>query len=962
MARWQLFCGAVVAAALAIAVAPLAFADDPTTTINSADEPVQNTAEKTAVKSAEQPAEDTAIKPLRYRRIFAPADRVQDWPRGRVRYVPVDGDEFERLIKAAQDQPGGVGGVLAAALIQAEYSADFDGVDTLTGSARCEIRHTTRSRALLPLAPFGFALRRAWWRSETEPNVRKPVQLGVGPDGKLALPVDENGELEFEWSLRGERDADGRLSFALQFPRCAASEMTLSLPPGFLATVSDGLIVPKAAEPTRPAGPLPIVPQRSNIIPRETARILLGGKQSAVLRLSPQGATVDAQPRAVLREAVVYDVSPRGVDVTATWKLDVQGAPLKQLRVTLDPGLQLVSARLGETDVPWSAAPRADGEPTTLFLTLPEPLSGADRSLRLAAIGPLELGAPCGLPRLRAVDAFWQEGTYTLLVREPLEVTTLHPTDCRQTKYTLLPDPNRGEAFELQLFSPTADVRLTLARKQRAPSLVSGTTIEIAPEEARAVVGVTVEPTSAAPTSLVADVLPGWTIDAVESQPADAVADWRINTGSAGEELSLRFSRAKEALATPTFFVRGHRRSRETAPPGEKTRFQAEDLVPLRFRDAQLRESLLTLRPQEGYDARLLETQNLARLDFARLTETQAALFVEPTPTAVYRYDARRSHFAAFAQPQRPRYTAEVQSEAVVAGDALTESYKLHITPDGSRVSKLLVQFSQAREEPLRWRLTTEGPTAIAARRLTNAERNSGDSPLAPEAWELTLNTPQSGPIELVASRETSLAGATPLSLATLPYATSGQGRLTIKGAADETIAISNQGLKPVEMADAPDEAGAADATSRARACFEYGAGSGAGVVTVARAAGGLATANALVWRREIQSWEDSAGHGAHVATFCIQNSGRAAVVIWPGDSARFDRVWCDGAVVAIPGSGEENVTVPLPLDREFVTVVVEFNTIGQAAGHADGRRDTSSWNRRAGTANRMGAATAPRL
>jgi len=941
MARWQLSCGALIAAALAIVIASRAIADDPTTTVTTTGETDQNTADKTTAdksavkttnKTADESAEDDAVKPLRYRRIFAPADRVQDWPRGRVRYVPVDGEEFERLIKAAQDQPGGVGGVLAAALIRAEYSAEFDGVDTLTGSARCEIRHTTRSRTVLPLAPFGFALRRAWWRSETEPNTRKPVQLGVGPDGKLALPVDENGVLEFEWSLRGERDADGRLSFALQFPRCAASEMTLSAPRGLLATVSEGLIVPTTAEPTRPAGPLPIVPQRTNVLPRETVRILLGGKQSAVLRLSPQGATADAQPHAVLRETVVYDVSPRGVDVTATWKLDVQGAPLKQLRVTLDPGLQLVSARLGETDVPWSAGPRADGEPTTLFLTLPEPLSGADRSLRLAAIGPLELGAQCGLPRMRAADAFWQEGTYTLLVREPLEVTTLQPTDCRQTKYSLLPDPNRGEAFELQLFSPSADVRLTLARKQQTPSLVSGTTIEVAPHEARAVLGVAIEATGPAPSSLVADVLPGWTIDGVESRPADALADWRMNTTAAGEELSLRFSRAKEAPATPTFFVRAHRRSREVSRSGEQTQFQAEELVPLRFRDAQLRESLLTVRPQEGYDARLIDTQNLPRVDFAKLTETQAALFVEPAPTAAYRYDPRRSHFAAFAQPQRPRYGAEVQSEAVVEGDSLFESYKLLVTPDGSRVSKLLVQFSQARKEPLHWRLTTEGPTAIVARRLSDAERIRGDAPLAPEAWELTLNTPRSGPFELVASRQSSIAGPTPLGLITLPYATTGQGRLTIKGAADEAIAISNQGLKPVEAPDTPDEEGATTANSRVRACFEYGAGSGAGVVTVARATGGLATADALVWRREIQSWEDASGHGVHVATFYIQNSGRRDMVISPGYTAKLDRIWCDGAALTIQASDEENVTVPLPADREFVTVVVEFHSAVKVA------------------------------
>lgn len=932
MGRSRFFRGAVVAA-LAVGLAPFAFADDPKGNATTIDAPVEKAADETSGKTAES----SAPAPIRFRRIFAPADRVQDWPRGRVRYVPVDGEEFERLIKAAQDQPGGAAGVLAAAVVRAEYSADFDGVDTLTGSARCEIRHSTRSRAVLPLAPFGFALRRAWWRSEKEPNVRKPVELGTGADGTLALAVDESGELGFEWSLRGERDADGRVSFALQTPRCAASEMTVSAPRGFLITASHGLIVPQAAAAAPPAGPLPIVPKRSDNTLRDTMRILLSGKQATVLRLSPQGASADAQPRAVLRENVIYDVSPRGVDVTATWKLDVQGAPLRQLHVTLDPGLQLVSARLGETDVPWSAGPHADGEPTTLFLTLPEPISGADRSLRLAAIGSIELGSPCNLPRIRAADAFWQEGTHTLIVREPLEVTSLKPTDCRQTKYTLLPDPNRGEAFELQLFSPTAEVQLSLARKQRLPSLSSGTTIELGPDEARAVLGVAIDATSAAPTSLVADVLPGWTVDAVESRPTDALSDWRIQSGVAGEELSLRFSKTKDTERRAILFVRAHRHSRDSSAAGKHSRFQAEELIPLRFHEAQLGESLLALRSQEGFDARIVEAQSLARLDFARLTEDQSALFVDPAPSVVYRYDPRRTRFAAFAQPQRPRYTAEIQSAALVETDGVAESYKLRVTPDGTRVAKLLVQFSQAREAPLRWRLTSEGPAAVIARRLTDAERGAADAPQAPEAWELTLSTPRSAAFELVASRRSPLDGALPVSLATLPDATGGQARLTIKGAANEALAISNQGLKPVEMADDVDGSRAPDSSSRARANFEYGAGSGAGVVTVARAAGGLATPNALVWRREIQSWEDAAGHGAHMATFRIQNSGRDAVLISLDASAKPDRVWCDGDAVPTEWSAgrseEPSGSVKLPADREFVTVVVEFNTTREAGG-----------------------------
>ena len=41
---------------------------------------------------------------LRFRRVYAPADRLKDWPRGNTRYVPMSVTEFERLVRAAKTE------------------------------------------------------------------------------------------------------------------------------------------------------------------------------------------------------------------------------------------------------------------------------------------------------------------------------------------------------------------------------------------------------------------------------------------------------------------------------------------------------------------------------------------------------------------------------------------------------------------------------------------------------------------------------------------------------------------------------------------------------------------------------------------------------------------------------------------------------------------------------------------
>ena len=50
----------------------------------------------------ERAASAKAARALRFRRVYAPADQVEDWPRGNAKYMPMEPAEFERLLKIAQ--------------------------------------------------------------------------------------------------------------------------------------------------------------------------------------------------------------------------------------------------------------------------------------------------------------------------------------------------------------------------------------------------------------------------------------------------------------------------------------------------------------------------------------------------------------------------------------------------------------------------------------------------------------------------------------------------------------------------------------------------------------------------------------------------------------------------------------------------------------------------------------------
>ena len=376
------------------------------------------------------------------------------------------------------------------------------------------------------LAPLNLALEKTRWSDSPQ-----PVELGMGENGAATLIANRAGTVTGTWSLRGRPDSDGQLAFRFELPRATFSTLLLTVPPGVVPTVGSGLasFVEEQAE-------------------RHVYRLLLGGASQVTLRLPRESAAATNQPTVLLRETAVYNLSPRGLDLAAVWKLDVHATPVRQLEMILDPGLQLVSARLGDSDIPFTAL-ASDGQvPTRVTLELPDALAGSDRPLRLSAIGPLPAG-PAPLPRIRATNCTWQEGTCTVLVQDPLAVRRLTTRDCRQTKYSLLPEPNRGESFEIQWFSESSAVECDLARDPARASLSTGLRLELGDDLAQAQLVALAHGVRGRCSSLVADVGPEWLIDAVDTEPRDAIDSWHVETDADTPQLKIQLARP---LATDT--------------------------------------------------------------------------------------------------------------------------------------------------------------------------------------------------------------------------------------------------------------------------------------------------------------------------------------------------------------------------------------------------------------------------
>ncbi len=135
-------------------------------------------------------AKEEGGQPLRFRRVFAPADRMTDWPRGEWKYLPIDAAEFERLLSSVRNAAAGAGAPSGVRIVMARYTARWEAAQTLRGEATWEIAAAGGVSALLALDPCNLALGKARWLGA---DPAPPAVLGSDDDGKLRMLVERPG-------------------------------------------------------------------------------------------------------------------------------------------------------------------------------------------------------------------------------------------------------------------------------------------------------------------------------------------------------------------------------------------------------------------------------------------------------------------------------------------------------------------------------------------------------------------------------------------------------------------------------------------------------------------------------------------------------------------------------------------------------------------------------------------------
>ncbi|MEA1951088.1 MAG: hypothetical protein U9N87_06865, partial [Planctomycetota bacterium] len=940
-------------------------------------------------------SQSTVAQPLRFIRVYSPAEKPEQWPRGQGRYLPVDSHVFERLLKNARVSATN-SSVPKANVAQAQYQARLDGDGTLQATARLRVVNQDGEPLLLPLEPCRFAISRPRWTSKASDSGKKepPAVLGTDNSGRTVLLVERSGEFLFDCTICARKNSnngvtanvsgtdisgktktldadaaqDADIEFNLELPRCPTNVLLLDLPRYFTPKVDHGIIVPVNETPDNsPPGPSTTGSTATAGLKRW--RIDLGGRNRSKLCLARNDMAGGSSPAVRFKQSLVYDFAERGLEVSSDFRLDISSAAINHVELLVDSPLRIIRVQCGDQPVDWLEMSNARGKTGRISLELPQPIHGSGRSVQVWAYGPLVTDRPWRLPRIQAISAssengsskarkvFWEQGKATLLVSAPLKLLDIETAKSRISKTGRLPSPGSGELLQLQLFSADARPQVVLSRPKSQPLVDLGIATRLDAGGMTALVTAKLQSKRQEQFQVEAELAAQWIVDSVQSQPPDVLADWRVRNGGAGSRrLAIRLASPLSPKRGVLRLIVGLRHPR--SPLGRK--LSIDDLIPLSFVNCEKGKSLLAIHAIQPNQLKTWGKASLSLTESASLDADDLELFTQPPQGLVAATNEVDESLRVSLQRQRPSYEAAIRAEARAEGDFLLESYQIRCIPRSSRVQRVLIHFSRVRPSALRWRLDSEENQKIVARRLPAAEEAAAGLDGDGETWEISLRQPRSEPFEISARRTTKIDEETPVSLAALPEASQQKATLVILANNAAGPRFKNYRLEPI-----PSPPIDPDTYSSLRATYRYNplrtvSSSEQAELTVLPAVtpkndntaddardntSESAFPSAWAWSSQLDSCYNPDGTARHSARFLIENAGRDRLnMILPEniEPHNVHGILVNGRPVTWQTTAVEHggsLRVDLPAQRRFPVVTVHFTTTDSRLGVAESLR-----------------------
>ena len=860
-------------------------------------EPPQNTGEAVDAPHADKEREPT----LEYITVLCPEDKEPEWrPHGEVPHRLVAPSVFSEMLRNAH--PG-----VPPAIRSAHYEARFAEDEVIHGRAMLAVEHLGPMETTLSLEPCNLALERAGWADRDGEAAR----IGLAPSGQMELRVDHGGKLDLSWSLKGVLGSQKAVSFDLKLPPAPSSRFLLALPENRVPVTSKGI--------------LSLVGNLEDGM--QTWQIELGAANEFSLRIGSQSDPEGHSQSTEVRTNSVYRLAPGGLEAVIGLRFNVLGQqPLRRIELSVASELNLESVRDGNAPVPWGEQVLPGSPTKKVVMELETPLHGLERELTLTALAPIQLNKPWCLPAVKVSGVRWCESVAALEVQHPLRLNDVTTKEGRVSKVRSYRSQPATDTVELQLFSPEASIDVVLGQEQTPLEVDYGVIAEMSGGQITGRQKIRLKTDDGEHFRVIGTVTRPWVVDTVQAEPADVLADWRVErSGRARSQLIVDFARPLSSN-TPVQLLVSARRLESTVG----RRYASHDMIPVEFASYQLGTALVALHALESYQIELSEAGNIAQRELQGLSLREQQLFPGTPRGKIYAHEGDKG-LTIRVRPLRPLYTAEIDVVLSVSGTQATESYVFRIHPESVRLENVAIEVLKRPGTPLRWEPAT-GDEPRLDNETSQVALQAGGRP-GLERWNVRLRPSRSETFELRARRVFPVEDGAAVGLARLPDAMQQTGRLIVDAISGERVRVENRSLAPEVSAPLQD----ALAIPKSVYCYDprRSLGYGRSPIVLRLAPARSAIPKAWIWRFQLESKLEPSGEGWHIASYRVESAGTPVLRLTLPASLRLDMVESvevDGRrapLESAPSTSPEVLAVRLEGARRFHEVTVCYRTSG---------------------------------
>jgi hypothetical protein len=727
-----------------------------------------------------------------YHRVFVPADNVDAWPRDGEKYLPIERREFEALVAAAnrRAQASRAGATIA----EARYSARLEGNRLAAGRGEWTIELHDDNPVFLPLGEMSVVLREPRWKEDRTPSDHaksgQHALVGMwGASGAAAdewgLEISRSGVLEFDWHANSAAAQEG-ISIELRMPAANTTRLVLELPEGKIPLVDKGVVV--RSEPVPAA-------DGDNSDVRWRWELAIAASNAGMLRIMDVGgAATNTATEFGVREDLTYHVTERGLEFEITFEFEDLTPQLREVVVPLPTGVQLMSASTLNQELGWHLVSSGSSAGVSAVVSLPAASSRESRRITLRAWQPLVIDQTWRLPKLRPSGALWTDGNIELAVSPALVLQRLIPSGCQQSGGGQ-PASDRSENETYSFAAYSTDAALEIAVAPGAPDVAAQvvSSLALAETDVNGSLAARMRVSGGGLHKLSGDVAPGWTIDAVETEPSEALSEWFVARKNDGSEIEIQLTPETGSIDELTVIATARLQGN-----GITQALPIETLRMIRWRNVRVEQHVLSFQTIEPY---VVEPTGGLPLYVPEPPEADPPAALEASEPTGAKFDitAPPDEAGLRVAVKRGQYEADVWVHATCFNNELRQEFHVVARPKASHIDRLLVYATQSLGDDVQW-IERRSGAALVAERLPGDSRRSASLPAQGETWLVRLPHPTGKPVEIVTLLNSAWSERGRLPLISVPEAIEQQGRVLVRGSVQRRPLIEVNAMRAVPL------------------------------------------------------------------------------------------------------------------------------------------------------------------